>query len=149
MEQIFKLGGLLVLPFWLLMIVLPRWRWTERIMESPLVVLGPTILYVVLVVPRLPEIFPALLKPELPAIAALLGSPAGATIGWMHFLAFDLFVGRWIYLDSRQRGITSWLMGPLLFVTLMIGPCGLLIHLGIRQVFSTLQTTSHNSPDGK
>ncbi|MFQ3592420.1 MAG: abscisic acid-deficient protein Aba4 family protein, partial [Gemmataceae bacterium] len=48
-------------------------------------------------------------------------------------LTFDLFVGRWIYLDSRERGVSVWLTGPCLFLTLMFGPLGLLGYLGVRQ----------------
>ena len=62
---------------------------------------APALAYLVMVVPRLPEILPVVARPELPAVAALLGTPAGATIAWAHFLAFDLFVGRWIYLDAH------------------------------------------------
>ena len=35
--QIFSLSGLTVMPFWGLMILLPRWRVTRRVMQSPLV----------------------------------------------------------------------------------------------------------------
>jgi hypothetical protein len=63
-----------------------------------------------------------------------LGSPAGATIAWVHFLAFDLFVGRWIYLDSQDRRISAWLMAPVLFLTLMLGPAGFLFYLVVRSV---------------
>ncbi|MCB0052120.1 MAG: DUF4281 domain-containing protein, partial [Caldilineaceae bacterium] len=34
METLFSLSNLLVLPFWLAMIFLPRWRWTGRVMAS-------------------------------------------------------------------------------------------------------------------
>jgi len=54
----------------------------------------------------------------------------------VHFLAFDLFVGRWIYLDSRRRQVSPWLMAPLLFLTLMLGPAGLLLYLAVRPVSS-------------
>jgi hypothetical protein len=116
------------------MILLPRWRWTQRIMRSPWVSAGPALLYVALVVPRLGTIWPAVTKPTLPGIAALLGSPEGATIAWVHFLAFDLFIGRWIYLDSRQRRLSALLMAPILFFTLMLGPLGFLIYLVVRPV---------------
>ena len=33
-------------------------------------------------------------RPDLAAVAALLSTPAGATLAWAHFLAFDLMVGR-------------------------------------------------------
>ena len=132
MDLLFRASNLLVLPIWALMIVLPRWRWAVRIIRSPLVSAAPAILYAALVLPRLGAIWPAVIRPTLPGVAALLGSPAGATIAWVHFLAFDLFVGRWIYLDSQERRISSWLMAPVLFLTLMLGPAGFLFYLVVR-----------------
>ncbi len=102
METVFSASFLLVLPFWLLMIFLPGWRWTQRIMRSPWVAAPAALLYTALVVPRLPEVLAAVASPELIGVSALLGSPAGATIGWVHFLAFDLFVARLGL--SRQPG---------------------------------------------
>jgi hypothetical protein len=134
METVFRLSSFLTLPFWALMILLPRWRWTERVMRSPLVSLAPAALYATLVFPHLGVIFPAVVRPTLAGIMALLGSPAGATIAWVHFLAFDLFVGRWIYLDSHEREISAWFMAPLLFLTLMLGPAGFLLYLAVRSV---------------
>ena len=116
------------------MIFVPRWRLTGRLLRSPLAVVPPALLYAVLIWPRLAEHVPTLLRPELHAVAGLLGSPAGATLGWTHFLAFDLFVGRWIYLDGRRRGLSAWLASPVLFLTLLLGPLGLLLHLGLRGI---------------
>jgi ABA4-like protein len=132
METLFKIGNLTTLPFWALMIFLPRWRVTKWLVASPLVCVAPAALYAALVIPRFAEIWPAVSNPELPGISALLGSPVGATVAWLHFLAFDLFVGRWIYLDGRERGITWWVMAPALFLTLMLGPCGFLLYLTAR-----------------
>ena len=104
----------------------------RRILWSPLVILPPALLYGALVLPRLAEVFTAVSSPTLAGIAALLGTPAGATIAWAHFLAFDLFVGRWIYLDRRERGISALLIAPVLFLTLMLGPLGFLLYLVLR-----------------
>jgi hypothetical protein len=134
MNLILKLSNLLVLPFWGLMILLPRWRWKKRIMRSPLVSAAPALFYVALVLPRLGTIWPAVTRPTLDGVAALLGSPEGATIAWVHFLAFDLFVGRWIYLDSRERGLSALLVAPILFFTLMLGPLGFLSYLLLRTI---------------
>jgi Domain of unknown function (DUF4281) len=134
MNSIFRLSNVLVLPFWGLMILLPRWRWTERIMRSPLVSAAPALFYVALVLPRLGTIWPAVARPTLDGVAALLGSPEGATIAWVHFLAFDVFVGRWIYLDSRERRLSALLMAPVLFFTLMLGPLGFLSYLLLRTI---------------
>jgi len=136
LETIFSLSSLLIMPFWLLMIALPHWRWTSRLMHSPLVCAAPALLYLALALPRFGELLATLARPTLPSIAAVLGTPAGATLAWAHFLAFDLFVGRWMYLDSRERGISAWIMAPLLFFTLMLGPIGFLGYLAVRAIAS-------------
>jgi hypothetical protein len=133
MAILFTLSNFLVLPFWALIIFLPHWRVTKRLMSSPLVSAAPAVLYTALVIPRFAEIWQVVSKPDISGIAALLGSPPGATIAWLHFLAFDLFVGRWVYLDSRERGISAWVMAPVLYLTLMLGPCGFLLYLALRQ----------------
>jgi hypothetical protein len=132
MEMVFAASNLLVLPFWLLMIVLPAWRGTRWLMRSPLVLAPLPLLYTALLAPRLGELLPLLLNPRLADIAALLGTEVGALLGWVHFLAFDLFVGRWVYLDCREREISAWTMAPVLFLVLMVGPFGLLSYLGVR-----------------
>lgn len=132
MDVVFSASGLLVMPLWLMMIALPRWSVTVTIVRSPLVALPAALLYTALVLPGLLDVLPALARPELGPIAALLGTPAGATIAWVHFLAFDLFVGRWVYLDARERGLSAWLVSPLLVLVLMVGPLGLAAYLGLR-----------------
>ena len=134
METIFSLSNLLVMPFWLLMIALPHWRLTRRLLQSPLPSAAPALLYLALALPRQGELFAAVASPTLPGIAAVLGTPVGATLAWAHFLAFDLFVGRWAYLDSRERAISAWVMAPVLFFTLMLGPIGFLSYLAVRAV---------------
>ena len=132
METIFTLSNLFVLPFWALMIFLPHWRWTQRIMRTlwPVVVLAGV--YTVLLLTQIGGVAGSLLNPTLDGIAGLLGTSAGAAVGWVHFLAFDLFVGRWAYLDSRERGISAWLVSPTLFFVFMAGPLGLLLYLAVR-----------------
>lgn len=49
--------------------------------------------------------------------------------GWVHFLAFDLFVGSFEAEDAGRRRIPGWLVLPCLFLTLMAGPAGLLLYL--------------------
>src|ERR1700733_15245235 len=146
MSTLFRVSNILVLPVWALMILLPNWRWTTRVMRSPLISVAPAALYAPLVLPRPGKIWPAISRPTLSGVAALLGSPAGATIAWAHFLAFDVFVGRWIYLDSRERRISAWLVVPVLFFTLMLGPAGFLLYLILRFV-APLAQAKGSSPD--
>lgn len=134
-ETIFNLSNLFVMPFWLLMILLPQWRWTQRIMATfwPIVILSA--LYTLLLISQIGGAAGDLLNPTLGGIAALLSTPAGATTGWVHFLAFDLFVGRWVYLDSRERGVSAWLVSPALLFVLLAGPLGLLLYLLVRTLW--------------
>jgi hypothetical protein len=144
METLFKISGLFVLPFWFLMIVAPHWKLTFRLLKSPLIVIAPILAYVILVLPQIVTLLPKVMGPKLPEIAALLGTPSGATIAWMHFLAFDLFVGRWAYLDSRERGISAWIMAPILFFILMLGPFGFLLYLCVSAVKNVGQTSAYS-----
>src|SRR5207237_5150519 len=103
METLFVVANFAVVPFWFLMIVLPHWRGTRRVMATPWPVLLMPVLYATLVIPKSVEYAPMLLQfPDARNMAALLGTVPGVTIGWVHFLALDLFVGRWAYLDSRE-----------------------------------------------
>lgn len=131
-ETVFSASFLLVLPFWLLMIFLPTWSGTRRVMRSPWTIAPAALLYTALVAPRVPEVLAVVASPELGGVAALLGSPAGATIGWAHFLAFDLFVARWVYLDSRGRSLSPWLVSPTLLLVLLLAPLGFLAYLLVR-----------------
>lgn len=142
MERLFGLTGVLVMPFWLLLIFLPRTRVTAWAMKYPVAPALPALVYLALVAPRLGTLLPALAQPKLAEISALLGAPDGTTIGWLHFLALDLFVGRWIYLDSKERGLSAWLISPVLFLTLMFGPIGMLAYLGIQAAASRRAVTT-------
>jgi len=128
----FSISNLSVMPFWLSLVFAPGTRWTDRLVRSPLIVVPPLAIYAALVLPALGQILPAVARPELPAIAGLLGGPVGATAAWAHFLAFDLFIGRWIYLDARERRWPAPLLSGFLLATLLLGPLGLGGYLAAR-----------------
>ena len=132
-ERLFSIVNLLVMPFWFLMILLPNWRVTRKIIGSPWIAAPVAAIYAALVLPNANQLLGELANPSAAEIASLLGTPEGATIGWAHFLAFDLFVGRWIFLDNldndEKRRLHPLLMAPILFLTLMFGPLGLLLYL--------------------
>ena len=126
---LFSSSSWLVTPFWLLMLLWPRAPLTARVIGSPWIVAGPLALYTALVLPRLAGLLPAVANPQLATIAGLLGTPAGATLSWAHFLALDLFAGRWIFLDARARGLGRWATTPVLLLTSMFAPLGLSVYL--------------------
>jgi len=68
----------------------------------------------------------------LAGVQALLSSPGGATVGWIHYLAFDLFVGLWVARNADKYGFARWLQIPILLFVLMLGPLGLILYLLLR-----------------
>jgi hypothetical protein len=128
-EMLFSLTFAVAAPFWVLMIVLPRWSWSARIVSSPLIVLPVVLIYAALVVPNLSTVFPVVASPTLEGIRDLLGTADGAAAGWAHMIAFDLFVGRWAWLDGRIRRMPALVMSPILLLTILLGPLGLLVYL--------------------
>ena len=130
-DLVFTLANGLVMPFWLLLAVAPRWVWTQRLVHMPVVPLLFAALYLL----ALASVGDA---PEgagfgsLEGVMLLFGDPFGALAGWIHYLVFDLFVGAWEARDAARRGIAHWLVLPCLLLTLMLGPVGLALYLVIR-----------------
>jgi hypothetical protein len=71
----------------------------------------------------------------LNGLASLQGSPWLMLAGWLHYLAFDLFVGTWEVRTARQDGIPHLAIVPSLFFTFMAGPFGLLLFVITRFAF--------------
>lgn len=71
---------------------------------------------------------------SLEQVMALFTDPYIALAGWLHYLAFDLFVGAWIVRSASKEGISHWLLLPILATTLLLGPAGFLAFVALRQV---------------
>lgn len=69
---------------------------------------------------------------SLANVMALFTNPAVALAGWVHYLAFDLFVGAWITRTARAEAIPHLLILPCLVLTFLFGPAGLLAFLILR-----------------
>jgi hypothetical protein len=132
-----------VIPAWLLLAVAPGWRWTERIVHAAWI---PLLLGLVYTAAFALNSSP----PEgagfgsLEGVMKLFTSPHAMLAGWIHYLAFDLFVGAWEVRDARRNGIPHWMVLPCLFFTLMLGPIGLGLYLVLRAArgrgFSLVET---------
>ncbi|MEU2038112.1 ABA4-like family protein [Nocardia niwae] len=131
-ELLFDVTFWFAAPFWALMILAPKWRRTAALVASPFICLPPLIIYAALIVPEFGTFAAALIDPELTGLRAVLAGSSGAAAAWAHFVAFDLFLGRWVFLDSRTRGVSPLLISPLLVLTILFAPLGVLLYLLIR-----------------
>lgn len=79
---------------------------------------------------------------SLAQLRALLADDATLAAGWLHYLAFDLFVGAWIVHESDQFDLPLWLSVPCVVLTCVAGPAGLLGFIVVRAVVPRLITAS-------
>ncbi len=70
---------------------------------------------------------------SLAGIASLFSSPWLLLAGWLHYLAFDLFIGAWAAQDASERGAPRAVLIPVLPAILFAGPVGLALWLALRQ----------------
>lgn len=77
----------------------------------------------------------------LAGVMALFSAKGGALVGWIHYLAFDLFTGMWIARDADHKGFSRVAQFPILLLTLMAGPVGLLIWLVVRDRRARVQAS--------
>jgi hypothetical protein len=68
-------------------------------------------------------------------VQRLLAQPALLAAGWLHYLAFDLVVGSWIAERAAGLGLPHLLVLPLLALTFLFGPAGLLAFAALRMVW--------------
>ncbi len=143
-EYIFNFGNLFVLPFWLLMVIVPGWSVTRRVMASAIPFAILAALYIYCFVGSLdPDKLESFANPTLPVLAQLFSETPVMATGWVHFLVMDLFVGRWIYFQGQEQGL--WTRHSLL-LCLFAGPMGLLSHLLTAWIQSG-RTSSESSPE--
>lgn len=77
------------------------------------------------------------------AVKTLFQTDSLLLAGWLHFLAFDLFIGAWIANKADSLGMSRLFQAPILFATFMLGPLGFIIFIGIRALMNTAKEASH------
>ena len=136
MNQVFNFANLFVLPFWGLMIFLPNWEITKKVMKSyiPFVILAG--IYIYYFASSLDsESIKILSNPNLDDLARVFAIPTITATGWTHFLIMDLFVGRWIYWQGQEKQILTI---HSISLCLFAGPIGLLSHIvtiALKEIF--------------
>lgn len=68
-----------------------------------------------------------------------------AMAGWLHYLAFDLFMGAWIVREARKAQISHWFIIPILPTTLLFGPIGFVLFLALKTSLSLSRDQTHLS----
>lgn len=135
LNLLFTLANLSVFPAWIMLIFLPNWSVTEKLVHS---MLYPLILGAAYSVGLFLSVFGGMGAADggfstIEGVRALFSVDVGILVGWIHYLVFDLFVGAWEARDAKRRGFSHWLLIPCLFFTFMAGPLGLLLYVLLRK----------------
>jgi len=120
-EQIFSIANATALVAWMVLILFQRRRWaTDGAILAAAGLFAAA--YVLIIGPRWAGSQGGF--SSLKAVAQLFNDPWLLLAGWLHYLAFDLLVGRWAARDAAERGISPWFVAPCLALTFMFGPAG-------------------------
>ncbi len=131
LDALFNLANAVALVGWLILTLAPLRRGLA-LSSARGIAVGLAVAYAVLLVQAvMGGGFSADLT-TLSGLAEGFSRPEAVLVGWVHYLAFDLWVGAWAVEDAGQRSVPHWAMPPVLFLTLMAGPVGLLIYLAVR-----------------
>lgn len=130
LETLFSIAGTIALSGWLLLILTPWWRWSTQLIAPFVIPLILALMYAYLMITNLANAHGDF--NSLAGVRGLFEVDALLLAGWIHYLAFDLFIGSWEVRDSRRRGIPHLLVVPCLICTFMLGPIGLALYFGLR-----------------
>lgn len=130
-EVSFSVAGLLAMLGWAALLFSPLIpTWSDRIAGIVIpVLLSAGYLSIVLLFPPKSGGFGSFSE-----VTELFSHPEALMAGWVHFLAFDLFVGAWICEKGRSEHIRFWMVLPCLPVTFLFGPAGYLLFSAVRAI---------------
>lgn len=129
-EQLFSGSSMLAMLGWIILLASPLIPRAAQIASGAVIPGLLSILYATL-------IFAFWSRTEggfesLAGVMQLFTFQEAALAGWIHFLAFDLFLGAWEVRTGKREGIPFYLVIPCLALTFMFGPIGFLLFMGLR-----------------
>ena len=123
---LFTICNTAILLFWGLLLFFPRQKITQSLIAYPWIPLALSFFYAYFLFG-----FGGLAEADFSSLEGILklfkeATPESAAAGWLHYLAFDFWMGCWIVTHSQQKDIPHlWIVVPLL-CTFLLGPMGVM-----------------------
>ncbi len=131
-EQLFSLATSTAMLGWLVLLISPLVpRWAEWI-SGRIIPVTLAVLYSALILVSWSSAEGGF--GSLSEVMTLFTQAEVVLAGWLHYLAFDLFIGAWECRTARTEGIRFWLVIPCLVLTFLFGPAGLLAFMTLRMI---------------
>ena len=127
-EIIFNIYNTGILIFWLFLLVFPKSKLTQKMTDFPWIPLVIAFGYIYFL-----GTSDSIFSVDFSTLSGLTemfqnSNPRGVAAGWLHYLAFDFWVGCWILRDSQKKGVKhAFIIFPMLF-TFILGPVGVIIY---------------------
>lgn len=127
-ESLFNFCNTVILGCWFCLLVFPRHKLTQNLINYPYVPLVLSLFYLYFLSQSKP-----ITEADFTSLNGILqlfleATPASAAAGWIHYLGFDFWMGTWMVKDQQQRGKHSLWVLPALLCTFMLGPTGVLVY---------------------
>ena len=127
----FQLVNLMALAAWIILIGFPSWRGAPKGIINGVILLL-CFFYLVLIADWVMHGAVGGFG-SLADVMLLFRSEKAVLTGWIHYLAFDLFIGTWITQDAQRIGLPRWVLVIIQFFTFMFGPIGLGLYILARR----------------
>ncbi len=128
--MMFWFSSIWIIPLWSLMWFLPKHEITAKVMNDIRIFILPLLIpYAILVIPNLLDIF-ITLGSEMPTpelVIEFFQEDEVILIGWLHFLAFDILAGRYIWQRMIHLDRPIYVSTPILILSMMVAPLGFLL----------------------
>ena len=131
-EQIFSISNAVALIGWLILVFTGRKRWSAPLVTGAILPLLLALVYTGIIAAHWAGSEGGF--GTLAEVAKLFSNHWLLLAGWVHYLAFDLFIGSWQVRDAQTHQIPHLLVVPCLILTFLFGPIGLLLYFALRFV---------------
>ena len=146
-ENIYIWSSLGILPFWIMLIVIPNSKVTQFFVNSIILplILSSAYIYVIYQTALLNEpLYDIIgLYLSLDNLYTVLANENFLLIFWLHFVALNLFLGSWMSRDGIKYNMSRKLMFVPLVLVYFTGPLGLVLYWVIR-IFYAKRLSFHD-----
>ena len=144
----FWVSSVLILPFWIMLWFMPKHQLTKRFVGDIRWSILPLLIpYAILALPNAPEIILTFASqmPTPEIVVDLFANDRIVALAWLHMLALDLFVGRYVWLRMLAADRPMYVSTPVLFLCMMMGPLGFLVGILSTWSVTDLESIASNS----
>jgi len=131
-DHVFSISNSFAMAGWIILIFLRFWKTRDRYVFG-IIILLLAATYSWLIFSNISgDVFRNF--STLSGVSELFANKNLLLAGWIHYLAFDLLAGIYIINNAAKNNINHWMISPLLLLTFLFGPAGLLLYYLVRWI---------------